>query len=185
MSSTLKYNLVKLSSEGDIPDKILNTPFAELIRCHNFSSELKEYNKAELVVVMCMDNRKQLRVPRKFTYILRTAGARITGSEFKLSFAIGFADIKYVALICHSQCGMVNLGSKKEKVVSGLIKNAGWTEEEARNHFDSFAPFFEIENEIDFVIKESNRLGEKYPKIIFQPFMYEVNDDKLYLIEIN
>ena len=183
MAETLKYKLLKLSSESNIPAKILHTPFADLIRYHNFSRESKNYDKAELIIVMCMDNRKQLNLPKKFTYILRTAGARITGSEFKLSFAIGFADIKHVALICHSNCGMVNLQTKKEKIVEGLIENAGWTKEAAVNHFDSFAPFFEIENEIDFVVKESKRLGEKYPKIMFQPFLYKVEDDKLYVID--
>ena len=185
MTKTFKYSLIGVSSENDIPTKILNTPLADLIKYHNLSKAFKDYEKAELIIVMCMDNRKQLNLPKKFTYILRTAGARITGSEFKLSFAIGFADIKHVALICHSECGMVNLRTKREKVVKGLIENAGWSEDEAKNHFDSFAPFFEIENEIDFVINESKRLNEKYPKVQFQPFMYEVKDDKLYFIKSN
>lgn len=136
-----------------------------------------------MAIVMCMDNRKQLTIPPRFAYILRTAGARITGSEFKLSFAIGFGDIKHVALIAHTNCGMVHLTSKKDKVVQGLIQNAGWTKEQAENHFDSFAPFFEIENEVDFIVSESTRLKEEYPQILFVPMIYKVEDNKLYLIE--
>ena len=184
MTNTVStYKLKTISSENDIPEHLLNTPIAELLKYHNLSKNFKEYETAQMVIVMCMDNRKQLHIPGRFAYILRTAGARITGNEFKLSFAIGFGDIKHVALIGHTNCGMVDLLSKKDKVIQGLIKNAGWTKEEAENHFDSFAPFFEIENETDFVISESKRLKEKYPKVIFVPMIYKVEDNKLYLVE--
>ncbi|MBI2995845.1 MAG: carbonic anhydrase [Candidatus Melainabacteria bacterium] len=175
------HELKSILTEKDIPEYLLNTPIAELLKYHNLSTSFKEYEKAQIAIVMCMDNRKQLNVPNRFAYILRTAGARITGNEFKLSFAIGFGDIKHVVLIGHSNCGMVNLTSKKDKIVQGLVKNAGWTKEQAENHFNSFAPFFEIENEIDFVVSESKRLKEKYPNILFVPMIYKVEDNKLYL----
>ncbi len=178
-----KYKLKKISSEKDIPSNLLNTPVSELLNYHNLSKSFQEYAKAQIAIVMCMDNRKQLHIPNKFAFILRTAGARITGSEFKLSFAIGFANIKHVVLICHDNCGMVNLTQKKEIVVKGLVENAGWTKEQAENHFDSFAPFFEIEDEVDFVVSESHRLKEKYPKVSFVPMAYKVEDGLLYLIE--
>jgi carbonic anhydrase len=177
------YKLQSILNEKDIPEYLLKTPIAELLKYQNLSTNFKEYDTAQMAIVMCMDNRKQLNIPAKFAYILRTAGARITGSEFKLSFAIGFADIKFVALISHTNCGMVNLTSKKEKFVTGLIKNAGWTKEQAENHFNSFAPFFEIENEIEFIVSESKRLKEKYLPIIFVPMLYNVEDNKLHLIE--
>ncbi len=176
------HELKSILSEKDIPEYLLNTPIAELLKYQNLSTSFKEYEKAQMAIVMCMDNRKQLTIPNRFAYILRTAGARITGSEFKLSFAIGFGDIKHVALIGHSNCGMVNLTSKKDKIVQGLVQNAGWTKEQAENHFNSFAPFFEIENELDFVVSEGKRLKEKYPKILFVPMVYKVEDNLLYLI---
>ncbi len=175
------HSLKSILSEKDIPEHLLNTPIAELLKYHNLSLGFKECEKAQMAIVMCMDNRKQLKIPNKFAYILRTAGARITGSEFKLSFVIGFGDIKHVALIGHSNCGMINLMGKKDKIVQGLVQNAGWTKEQAENHFNSFAPFFEIENEVDFVISESKRLKEKYPNILFVPMIYKVEDNKLYL----
>lgn len=180
---TSQYHLKEISSQNDLPISIIGTPLEDLIKYHNLQESFKEYEKAELAIVMCMDNRKQLTIPSRFAYILRTAGARITGSEFKLSFAIGFGDIKHVALIAHTNCGMVNLTSKRGKVVQGLIQNAGWTKEQAENHFDSFAPFFEIENEVDFIVSESKRLKEKYPQILFVPMIYKVEDNKLYLIK--
>src|SRR3989338_10481111 len=179
---TSKYQLIDICSEKDIPKDLLNTPIADLLKYHNLSMEFKQYDTAQMAIVMCMDNRKQLNIPGKFSYILRTAVARITGSEFKLSFAIGFADIKFVALIAHTNCGMVNLTNKKEKFVDGLVRNAGWTKEQAENHFNSFAPFFEIENEKEFIVSESKRLKEKYPPIIFVPMLYNIEDNKLYII---
>ena len=177
------YKLTSILNEKDIPKYLLNTPVAELLKYQNLSTSFKEYEKAQIAIVMCMDNRKQLTIPNRFAYILRTAGARITGSEFKLSFAIGFDEIKYVVLIGHTNCGMVNLTSKKEKVVQGLIENAGWTKEQAENHFNSFAPFFEIENEIDFAVSESKRLKGKYPKVLFISMIYKIEDNLLYVIE--
>ena len=75
------HELKSILSEKDIPEHLLNTPIAELLKYHNLSSGFKEYEKAEIAIVMCMDNRKQLNIPNKFAYILRTAGARITGNE--------------------------------------------------------------------------------------------------------
>lgn len=177
------YKLKNILSEKDIPKYLLNSPISDLLKYHNLKVHYKEYEKARIAIVMCMDNRKQLYIPNKFAYILRTGGARITGNEFKLSFVIGFGDIKHVVLIGHTNCGMVNLTSKKEKIVQGLIENAGWSKEQAENHFSSFAPFFEIENEVDFVVSESTRLKEKYPKILFVPMIYKVEDNKLYLVD--
>lgn len=179
----LKYKILNINSKEEIPDYVRNTPFEELLEFHNFNKPFKDYENAQLAIVMCMDNRKQLNIPPKFSYILRTAGARITGSEFKLSFAIGFGGIKSVALIAHTNCGMVNLTSKRQRVIEGLIQNAGWTREIAENHFDSYAPFFEIEDETDFTAKEAKRLKEKYPQVQFIPFLYKVEDNKLYIIE--
>lgn len=182
MTNKASINKLKsILSEKDIPEHLLNTPVAELLKYHNLSTSFKEYEIAQIAIVMCMDNRKQLHIPNRFAYILRTAGGRITGNEFKLSFIIGFGDIRHVALIAHTNCGMVHLASKKEKIIEGLVKNAGWTKEQAENHFNSFAPFFEIENEVDFIVSESKRLKEKYPNIVFVPMIYKVEDNKLYL----
>lgn len=181
--SISRYELKEISSEADIPQYLINSPYVDLFKYHNLNDGFKDYDKAQLAIVMCMDNRKQLNIPGKFAFILRTGGARVTGNEFKLSFAIGFSDIKHVALIGHTSCGMVNLTSKKEKIVKGLIENAGWSKEQAENHFISFAPFFEIENETDFVVSESYRLKEKYPKVSFLPLIYKIEDGMLYLVE--
>lgn len=49
----------------------------------------------------------------------------------------------------------------------------------------SFAPMFEIENETSFLLSETKRLREKYPKILIAPLFYNVDDNLLYLVKEN
>jgi len=130
-----------------------------------------------------MDNRKHLNIPDNFAFIIRSGGANLRYSEFKVSFAISIGDIKHIALIGHNHCGMVDLASKKNLFVEGLVNNAGWTKEQAEEQFMNFAPMFEIGNETDFILSETIRLRKIYPKIQIAPMMYQVEDNKLYLIK--
>ena len=57
------------------------------------------------------------------------------------------------------------------------------TKERAEEHFMNFAPMFEIGNEIEFTTSEANRLRLKYPKITVAPMFYNVDDNKIYLID--
>jgi len=56
-----------------------------LIRYQDFAAPHKQYVSAQLLVGMCMDNRKQLKIPENFAYIIRTGGANLRYSEFKVS----------------------------------------------------------------------------------------------------
>jgi len=129
-----------------------------------------------------MDNRKSLRIPDNFAYIIRAGGANLRYSEFKVSYAIAVGAVKCIALIGHNNCGMVNLASKREIFVKGLVENGGWQRASAEEHFWHFAPMFEIGNEMDFVSSEAKRLRVRYPKILIAPMMYLVEDNLLYLI---
>lgn len=174
--------LIKISCNEDIFLKYKGTPIEKLLNYHNLGYPFKEHEKAELLIGMCMDNRKQLKIPNNFSYILRTGGGNLRYSEFKVSYAIAVGGVKAIALTGHNNCGMVNLMSKKEKFISGLVENAGWTEEQAKEHFTNFAPMFEIDNEVDFLLSETKRLRTKYPKILVAPLFYNVDDNLLYLI---
>lgn len=132
-----------------------------------------------------MDNRKHLHIPDNFAYIIRTGGANLRYSEFKVSYAIAVGGVGYIALIGHTQCGMVNLIARKEKFVQGLVETAGWEPESAEEHFHHYAPMFEIGNEIDFILSEVKRLRLRYPKIVVAPLLYRVEDNLLYCIEEN
>jgi carbonic anhydrase len=129
-----------------------------------------------------MDNRKYLRIPDNFAYIIRTGGANLRYSEFKVSYAIAVGGVKHIALIGHNHCGMVKLVSRKEEFILGMVNNAGWTKEQAAEYFESSAPKFEIIDAIDFIRSEVRWLRQKYPKVTVAPMFYLVEDNMLYLI---
>jgi len=174
--------LIDISHKEDIFPQYRDTPIGLLIEYHNLGRPKDVYNKAQLLVGMCMDNRKHLHIPDNFAYIIRAGGANLRYSEFKVSYAIAVGDVRYIALIGHNNCGMVNLISRKDIFINGLVEKAGWNREWAEEHFMHFAPMFEIGNEIDFVISEAKRLRLRYPKIIVAPLLYNVEDNRLYLI---
>lgn len=177
--------LFSINSKQDIPENYQRTPIGLLLEYHNLNREFESYSNAQLLVGMCMDNRKHLHIPDNFSYIIRTGGANLRYSEFKVSYAISVGGVKHIALIGHSNCGMVNLVSKKKLFIEKLSENAGWTIEQAEEHFNNYAPMFEINNEIDFILSETARLRLRYPKIMIAPMYYKVEDNLLYLIKEN
>jgi len=171
-----------VNSLSDIPKNLRNTPFGELLRYHNLGEPFKKYDKARLTVCMCMDNRKQLRMPENFAYKLRTGGGNIRHSEFKVSYSIGIGGVRHVAMIAHDNCGMSSLIDRRGAFIKGMVKNAGWTRKRASEYFASYAPLFEIGDEAEFVLAEARRLNHKYPKVKVLPLFYRLADGKLYLM---
>ncbi len=80
---------------------------------------------------------------------------------------------------------MVNLILREDQFIEGLVKETGWERARAEEHFMNYAPMFEIENEIEFVISEAARLRLKYPKIKVVPMFCKVEDNRLYLLKEN
>jgi len=175
-------HLLKIISEEQIPIVYNDTPIGELIRYQNLSAEFRACKSARLLVGMCMDNRKQLRIPENFAYIIRTGGANLRYCEFNVSYAIAISGVKYISLIAHNNCGMVNLVSQKESFIQGLCKNAGWDKHRAEEHFIKYACVFEIDNEVEFVVKEAKRIKEEYPRITVVPLFYSIEDNMISLV---
>lgn len=175
--------LMAVNSVDDIFPVYKNTPVGRLLGYHNLAHDYEAYTQAQLLIGMCMDNRKHLHIPDNFAFIIRAGGANLRYSEFKVSYAIAVGGVRSIALIGHNQCGMVNLAARKEAFIQGLIENAGWEPELAEQHFMNFAPMFEIGNEIDFVLSEAQRLRMRYPKIQVAPLLYKVEDNLLYQVK--
>lgn len=174
--------LVAVNSSDHIFPEHRGTPIQALLEYHNLNREYETYTQAQLLIGMCMDNRKHLHIPDNFAYIIRAGGANLRSSEFKVSYAIAVGGVKCIALIGHNQCGMVNLAARRDLFIRGLIENAGWDADRAQEHFNQFAPMFEIGNEVDFVLSEAKRLRLRYPKIQVAPLMYKVEDNLLYQV---
>lgn len=174
--------LIEITKKADIFDKYKNTPIGDLLEYHNLDKEYKQYDNAELLIGMCMDYRLKVNYPEKFAFVIRTGGANLRYSEFNVSYAISVGRIKHIAIIGHNNCAMVNLPDRKELFTEGLVEG-GWDKFYAENHFFSLSPMHEISNEIDFTISEAKRLRNRYPAACVAPLLYNVENNKIYLIE--
>src|SRR5579859_711291 len=175
--------LIKVKQTKDVPAKYRDTPIEKLLKYHNLKAPKSKTDKAELLIGMCMDNRKQLRIPDNFAFIIRSAGANLQFSHFPISYAISIGGVKHMVIIGHNDCGMVNLESKKERFVDGLVKNAQWSTSKAAQEFAKNEPIFEIHDEVEFIMDQTRLLRAKYPPIVIVPMLYKVEDNLLYLIK--
>lgn len=173
--------LLPVRAASDIPPALRDTPVGRLLEYHNLERPFDHYDRAALLIGMCMDHRKQLRLPDQFAYILRAGGANLRPSEFKVSYAIAVGGVRSIALIGHTECGMSGLDSRRKEFITGLV-GVGWDRDEAERHFRESVPLFEIGDEIDFVIAESARLRARYPAVSVAPLIYRVEDGRLYLV---
>ncbi len=173
--------LLPIKTKNDIPSEYRDTPIGLLLEYHDLNRPFDTYQNAQLLVGMCMDNRKHLHMPDNFAFIIRSGGANLRYSEFKVSYAIAVGGVRYIALMGHNNCGMVNLIARKDLFIQGLV-STGWNKEQAEDHFLHFAPMYEIGNEEDFILSETKRLRLRYPNIKIAPLLYLVEENKIYLI---
>jgi len=178
----MKYKILPILQKKDITREYRGTPVGLLLEYHNLNRRFDAYSQAQLLIGMCMDNRKHLHIPDNFAFIIRSGGANLRYSEFKVSYALAVGKVRYVALIGHNHCGMVNLISRKNEFIKGLVDIAGWNKKAAEEHFMNLALLHEIGNETEFIMSETSRLRKRYPKIKIAPLYYRVEDNRLYCI---
>lgn len=168
-----------VSSSADILDENRDTPVGRLLEYHNLGRPF-EAEVPRLLVGMCMDSRKALRIPPDFAFVLRTAGANLRDNEFRISYAIAIGGVRTIVLIAHTDCGMRRVASQHDAFVEGLTKHAGWSADQAERLFAEGVPKFGISDEIEFVMQEAERLRALYPRILVAPLLYRIEDDQLY-----
>jgi len=174
--------LISIANTAEIPVEYRDTPVVQLLEYHNLDKPFELHDKAEMVIGMCMDNRISLRIPQNFAFVIRTGGGNLKSSDFYVSFAIAVGEAKCVTVIGHSNCGMAEIAQCREKFVTNMVERGGWEKAHAEDYFDEYSKKFEIGDEIQFVLEETRRLREIYPKIKIVPMMYLVEDHKLYII---
>ncbi len=79
--------LLSVQSIDDILPEYRQTPIGLLLEFHNLNRPVTIYDKAQLLIGMCMDNRKHLHIPDNFAFIIRAGGANLRYSEFKVRWA--------------------------------------------------------------------------------------------------
>ena len=70
------HRLVKISATDDIPTEYRQTPIGLLLEYHNVNRPPDSFDKAQLLIGMCMDNRKHLHIPDNFAFIIRSGVAQ-------------------------------------------------------------------------------------------------------------
>ncbi len=176
-------SLLPVTCAAEILPSYRQTPIGLLLEYQNLGRPFDTYATAQLLIGMCMDNRKMLRVPDNFAYILRAGGANLQRVEFKVSFAIALGGVRALALIGHDQCGMVHLPQRRDAFIRGLVENAGWTTKAAATHFDEHAADFEVGDAAEFIRAEAKRLRRRYPTVLVAPLFYLVDYGKLYQVQ--
>jgi len=172
--------IIPVNYLNDILPEYANTPVGLLLEYHNLGRARGSWVAPQLLIGMCMDSRKSLSIPNDFAFVLRTAGANMRDNEFRISYAIAVGGIRTIVLIAHTDCGMARLGERREQFIRGLSDAAGWDEVRAVKHFEESAPKFGFRDEVEFVMREADRLRAIYPLITIVPLLYRVEDDLLY-----
>ena len=173
-------DVIPVHYPADILPEYQGTPVGLLLEYHNLGRAIGSPTAPQLLIGMCMDSRKSLRMPNDFAFVLRTAGANMRDNEFRISYAIAVGGIRTIVLIAHTDCGMTRLRERREQFIAGLMDAAGWDEARAVRHFEEAAPKFGMRDAVEFVLQESERLRAIYPRITVAPLLYRVEDDLLY-----
>ena len=175
----MDVSLVEVDTAADILPQYRGTPVAELLDYHNFGASHRRHTDAELLIGMCMDHRLQLRIPSNFAYVLRCAGANLAMLKFDVSFAIAVGGVRSVCLIGHDGCRMVDVASKREAFVDGLVDNVGWDRDRAEEHFDEYSSRYGFGDVAGFVWLEAQQLRREYKGISVAPLVYSLDDRSL------
>jgi len=172
--------IIPVNYRDDILPEYRGTPVEALLDYHNLGRAIGITPAPQMLIGMCMDSRKSLRIPNDFAFVLRTAGANMRDNEFRISYAIAVGGVRTIVLIAHTDCGMARLEQSRERFIRGLMDAAGWDEARAVKHFEDSAPKFGMRDEVEFVLREAARLRAIYPRIDIVPLLYRVEDDLLY-----
>lgn len=170
---------IKVDTAADILPQYRGTPVADLLDYHNLGAAHRRHTEADLLIGMCMDHRLQLRIPSGFAFVLRCAGANLGMLKFDVSFAIAVGGVRSVCLIGHDGCRMVDVASKREAFVSGLVENVGWDRHRAEEHFDEHSSRYGFGDIASFVWLEAQRLRRAYVGISVAPLVYSLDDRSL------
>jgi carbonic anhydrase len=111
--------------------------------------------------------------------VIRAAGGNLRDHAFDISYAVAIGGVKAIALLAHTNCGMVGVRHKRAAFSRGLVARGGWDERQAAKHFDDSVAIYEIEDAVGFVLEETRRLASVYPSVLVAPLLYRVEDDRL------
>lgn len=175
----VETTLVPVNHGKDILPEYRQTPIGDLLAYHNLGAPHRHHTEAELLIGMCMDHRMQLRIPTDFAFVLRCAGANLGLLAFDVSFSIAVGQVRCVCLIGHDGCRMIDVASKREAFISGLVDRADWDRHRAEKHFDEHSSRYGFGDPVSFVWLEAERLRTAYRNVTVAPLVYSLEDRRL------
>jgi len=176
-----QWTLAAVCEEKDILDTYRSTAVGDLLRCHNLGGTHGVYSAPQLLIATCMDFRIQLRIPTRFAFVLRTAGANVDRLQFDAAFAIGVAKVGAIAVIGHHECAMGDVTNRRDDFVNGL-ESHGWKRDRAEALFDANAPRIGFNCLEQRVVDQADHFREHFPDLLVAPLVYSVEDHKLYQV---
>jgi len=175
--------LLRVTKFEDVPLFLRTTPIETLLKCQNMGEiDGNQSQDPDLVIGMCIDYRKSLALPQNCAYVIRRTGANMEGSEFSIALALS-SGIEYMALIAHNHCVMSDPHVKRGSFIASLTGNHGWSEDQAASFFDQHASSREIDDAIDFSIKEARRLSNLFCGLKVVPMLFMLEDNLIYLVK--
>ncbi len=174
--------LRNINDREHIPSRWLETPIEQFIRAHNFDEPVKAAKSPQLLIVSCIEYRFRPEVPAKFAYVMRTAGGKISqlpGAEFALSYILANG-VRHIALVGHNDCGMTKVHEFKPKLVAALIEQ-GWDPAHAGVFIEDNAERFAMDDEIDSLEREFNRLKALFKNVEIAPLFISLSSTRLHI----
>lgn len=166
--------LIPVRSEADILPEWRDTPIGELLRIRNLGAPGPSAGAGPaLLIAQCMEHPADLDLPAGFALSLHTGAASLKRVPFKVSWAIGIAGVRAIALIVHRDCGMVGLPGRREQFVARLIEVGGWERPAAEQQFDHWSDLFEVDDPVEFAAAEAARLRNRYPRLPVAPLLHD------------
>lgn len=167
-----------VTSEADILPAYRDTPVADLLRYQNLGAAPRAHARAEILVSTCLEGGPALRVPAGFAVTLHTGAGSLKRVPFKVSWAVGIAGVRAIAVVGHGNCGLVGLRGHREEFVERLMA-AGWERPAAEQHFDHWSDLFEIDDPAGFAAAEAARLRHRYPRLTVAPLLLDPASGRL------
>jgi carbonic anhydrase len=172
--------LKPVRAEADILAEWRETPITDLLRFQNLGAATdRKFSTPELLVATPFEDTVRLRLPPGFAIELRTAAANLKRDPFKVSWAIGVAGVRAIALVGTSRSRMTGLTGERDGFVARMIENAGWERAAAEQHFDHWSDLFAVEDPAEFLLAEASRLRARYPRIPVAALLHDATTDTL------
>ena len=168
----------------DVPKEWRGTPLGDLLEYHALGKPHGRYDRASLLIVACMDHRVALRIPDRFAYVLRVAGANLHLATFQASYVLAMKGVRFVAFVAHTQCGAADIAGRRREIVEGLVA-LGWDLDAAERHVDVHLAETEVGDPASTALSEAADVERDYAGVRAGAFLYDTADGSLSIVREN